>query len=238
MPGTLTGTYPRYDGTAARGRVILEAVDASTGKPVRVIVDATGNKVYSGPSVDVPLDDAGHFTISLPASDDPDLNPTGFAWRVRAQLHHAHLDPVTLTLLDGETLDVADATDPDPVAPTYAERVSEATEAAAEATAAAGTAAGHATTASTAAATAATSATTAATAATGAAASATAADTAADTAAAWVADVTVGKVRDWFAAAEWPARGPEPGPRHWIGPASVGQPTMQTGDTYDAVQGV
>ena len=59
MPGTLTGKFMRIDGvTPAKGTVLIEA-------NVPVIVDATGDTVFSGP-LRIALVD-GAFSVPLPA---------------------------------------------------------------------------------------------------------------------------------------------------------------------------
>lgn len=184
MSGTITGTYHALDDEPDSGTI--EIIPSAP-----VIKDSTGKVILSG-RIKVTLDALGQFSAEVPASDDVTLDPTGVTYTVAAKLrryHHAAVQGIYVP--DAGTVDVFDETDPDPAAPTYAERVNEA-EAFADAadlsaTAAAGSASAASASATAAAGSAtasASSATTALTAATAADGSATAADISADAAAA------------------------------------------------------
>lgn len=118
---TLTGTYQAVDGKPAAGRVRIQpvTVDPTTGRatPIGSITNAAGDVVFAGAMVVITLDDAGHFTVDLPASDDPDLNPTGFGYTVTPRLNTANLASVTFALPASlVALDMADVTPADPAA--------------------------------------------------------------------------------------------------------------------------
>ena len=99
--GTLTGTYQLFDGTPAQG--VVEIIPSEP-----VVRDTSGNVIMSG-RVRLTLDDAGHFSVVLPASDDGSLDPSGFGYTVAAKLRHAHLPAVSFLLNGGTTLAVEDA---------------------------------------------------------------------------------------------------------------------------------
>lgn len=104
---TLTGTYLLPDATPATGTI--EIIPSE-----RVIVDSVGDVILSG-RVKVKLDETGSFSVSLPATDDLTLNPTGFGYTVAAKLHHAHLPAISFSLPAAvATVDIADVTTVDP----------------------------------------------------------------------------------------------------------------------------
>lgn len=74
---TLTGTFPvPVGGTARAGRIVLT--------PSATLVDATQKAIYSGGGT-LTLDNAGHFTAVLLCTNDTDVQPTGWRWRVDEQ---------------------------------------------------------------------------------------------------------------------------------------------------------
>lgn len=71
---TVTGTFPvPVAGTARAGRVVFT--------PSAVLVDSTQHAIYSGGG-SVDLDASGHFTTTLLCTDDTDVQPGGWRWRV------------------------------------------------------------------------------------------------------------------------------------------------------------
>lgn len=74
---TLTGTFPvPVGGTARAGRIVLT--------PSATLVDSTQKAIYSGGG-SVPLDSTGKFTVALLCTNDTDVQPTGWRWRVDEQ---------------------------------------------------------------------------------------------------------------------------------------------------------
>ena len=71
---TLSGTYIDLQGNPIRGQVKFT--------PRTVLVDADQDTILISASLTVSLDDYGSFTVVLPATDDPDTNPTGFTYKV------------------------------------------------------------------------------------------------------------------------------------------------------------
>lgn len=128
MPGRLTATFPLLNGVPAAGTVEIEPVDAATLKPIPEIIDVAGNRIFSG-RITPPVGDFAAPGVQLPAADD-NVNPTGFAYLVTPLLEHINLDPVLVVILNGETVDLAQAVTPATVAPEYAELVGQAAAAA------------------------------------------------------------------------------------------------------------
>ncbi|MFP3986895.1 hypothetical protein U9R90_05210 [Streptomyces sp. E11-3] len=74
---TVTGTLPIPAGGAAHtGRVVFT--------PSTVLVDSTHQAIYSGAGP-AALDASGQFSIDLLATDDTDVQPAGWRWRVDEQ---------------------------------------------------------------------------------------------------------------------------------------------------------
>lgn len=104
---TLTGTYLLPDKTPAQG--VVEIIPSE-----RLIVDDAGDVILSG-RVKATLDEAGHFSVNLPATDDTNLTPSGFGYTAAAKLHHAHLPAVSFSLPAAMPIvDITDVTTVDP----------------------------------------------------------------------------------------------------------------------------
>ena len=74
---TVTGTFPApVAGTARAGTVVFT--------PSAVLVDSTQKAIYSGAGT-VTLDATGKFSTTLLCTDDTDVQPTGWRWRVDEQ---------------------------------------------------------------------------------------------------------------------------------------------------------
>jgi hypothetical protein len=74
---TVTGTFPvPVAGTARAGSVVFT--------PSAVLVDSTQKAIYSGAGT-VTLDAAARFSTTLLCTDDTDVQPTGWRWRVDEQ---------------------------------------------------------------------------------------------------------------------------------------------------------
>lgn len=74
---TVTGTFPAPVGGSARaGHIVFT--------PSATLVDSTQKAIYSGGG-SVALDNTGHFSVALLCTDDTDVQPTGWRWRVDEQ---------------------------------------------------------------------------------------------------------------------------------------------------------
>lgn len=78
---TVHGKYQTPGGTAASG--YIEFVPR-----VEVVVDVAGGVIKLG-TVAATLDGTGNFSVSLQASDDPSVNPTGWTYEVREHIYNA-----------------------------------------------------------------------------------------------------------------------------------------------------
>lgn len=72
---TVTGQYLDGTGAAVRGSVTF-TLDTP-------LLDAGDAVIIAPTDYTVPLDATGSFSVSLPATNDPDLDPSGFTWEVR-----------------------------------------------------------------------------------------------------------------------------------------------------------
>jgi hypothetical protein len=105
---TLTGTYQRPDGSPDKGTVLI----VPSTLP---IIDAGTKVIIISAPLSVTLDSTGSFSVSLPATDDIRLNPTGFGYTITANLKHATLAPVsTLLPASPSTVDMSAVTSVDP----------------------------------------------------------------------------------------------------------------------------
>lgn len=105
--GTLTGgPYVNAEGE------ILSGVVTVTARPSRLVSAATGAVVLNGP-VSVFLDENGEFSVELPATDDPDISPTGFTYQVAEYIEGGSTFEIELPA--GSTVDVASVSEIDPV---------------------------------------------------------------------------------------------------------------------------
>lgn len=76
---TVTGTYVGLDGTPMVGTIVFSARPA-------VLFDYSQFKVIVPRGLQVPLDANGHFSIVLPATDDPDISPLDWTYLVTEQI--------------------------------------------------------------------------------------------------------------------------------------------------------
>jgi hypothetical protein len=98
---TIHGQYRRLDGTIPSGTVTF------TGP---VYLQATGSNVLITPSsFAVSLDGTGSFTQVLPATNDPDINPVGWAYTVTETIAGAtRTYPIEIPYNAITTLELAD----------------------------------------------------------------------------------------------------------------------------------
>lgn len=71
---TIRGKYVRLDGQPVTGNV--------TFTTTAILTDVASQTVIVPTTLSVALDAAGAFTIAVPASDDPDVTPTGWTYTV------------------------------------------------------------------------------------------------------------------------------------------------------------
>ncbi|WP_053913652.1 collagen-like protein [Streptomyces sp. TP-A0875] len=107
----VTGRYLTPDGRPLSGRVVWRA-------PLLVFPEAD---VIVGSPVTATLDAQGRFEVDLPATDAPDMIPTGWSYAVAEQLDGVPAGRSYQVLLPAETpaVDIADIAPTDPTTPTY-----------------------------------------------------------------------------------------------------------------------
>jgi hypothetical protein len=99
--GTVTGTFIVTDGTPARGSVRFTAEAAYA-------LDATANVILVSLSRTVRLDENGSFTVTLAATDDPDLVPADFTYRVRPMIDGLPMPAFSISVPSDSAQDLAD----------------------------------------------------------------------------------------------------------------------------------
>jgi peptidoglycan/xylan/chitin deacetylase (PgdA/CDA1 family) len=110
---TVTGTYLHPDGTAYSGRLVFRPEPG-------VLTSAAHGTLVIG-DVEVVLDNNGQFTVSLLATDDPDVTPVGWTYRVTERWYDTPGRSYPLSLpAAAPTVDIADVA---PTAPSEGEYV-------------------------------------------------------------------------------------------------------------------
>jgi hypothetical protein len=110
---TVTGTYLHPDGTPYNGRLVFRP------EP-EVLTSAVHGTLVIG-DVEVVLDSAGAFSVSLLATDDPDVTPSGWTYRVTERWYDTPGRSYPLSLPAATpTVDIADVA---PTAPSEGEYV-------------------------------------------------------------------------------------------------------------------
>ncbi|RMB83639.1 collagen-like protein [Streptomyces shenzhenensis] len=105
------------------GRFLTPAGKPLTGQVVfrsPMLVFSDFDVILGGP-VTVQLDAQGAFAVTLPATDAPGMNPSGWAYSIAEQLAGVTMNRVYQVLLPAETphVDIADIAPTDPTTPNY-----------------------------------------------------------------------------------------------------------------------
>ncbi|MFJ2961186.1 hypothetical protein ACIPIC_02615 [Streptomyces collinus] len=109
----MTGTYKHPDGTPYSGRIVFQPEPGT-------LTSAAHDTLIVG-DAEVVLDNNGAFTVSLLATDDPDVTPVGWTYRVTERWYDAPGRSYPLSLPAATpTVDLADVA---PTAPTAGEYV-------------------------------------------------------------------------------------------------------------------
>ena len=101
---TLTGSYVNFEGTAIEGQVRF-----SIGEVLR---NGTDDQMVAPSSVVVPLS-SGSFSVSLPATNDPDVVPNPFVYTVEESFPNGRTYTISIPYTTSGSLDLADIS-PDP----------------------------------------------------------------------------------------------------------------------------
>lgn len=101
--GTVTGTFTDTSGAPVAGTISF------TPSASRLL---GAGAVILGDPVIVELDDEGSISVTLPASDDPNVNPTDFTYRVDETFVGVVGSTYFIDVLEGTTLDLSDVAVP------------------------------------------------------------------------------------------------------------------------------
>lgn len=116
--GQIAGTYRKPDGSPQEGSVVIIP-------SVTMLRDAAGDGLIFGRLTATLVN--GSFTVTVPASDDATLDPTGVTYTVAPRFRSSHPKAVTGVFVPGgATVQMADVTSVDPAAPVYAPQVTRA----------------------------------------------------------------------------------------------------------------
>jgi hypothetical protein len=113
---TVTGRFVNFAGVPIVGQVKFITN--------QMLIDATADTHIVPSIVSVTLDGDGEFSVVLPVSDDPDIRPELFAYRVEEAFIGGRSYEVTLLTSLGSTVDLADLRPPDVVTTIYEDAVS------------------------------------------------------------------------------------------------------------------
>lgn len=97
--GIVTGTFTDTNGDPVVGTISF------TPSASRLL--GTGAVILGDP-ITVPLDEDGSLSVTLPASDDPNVNPTDFTYRVDETFIGTVGSTYFIDVLEGTTLDLSD----------------------------------------------------------------------------------------------------------------------------------
>jgi hypothetical protein len=98
---TLTGKYVELDGDPVAGYL--------TFQPSPAILKAAASKAIIVPVVlTANLDDSGVFSIALPATDDPDINPSAWTYQVTEGFGSRRVYSIAVSLAKGATQNIYD----------------------------------------------------------------------------------------------------------------------------------
>jgi len=101
---TVTGSYVDFEGTPIEGQIRF-----SIGEVLR---NGTDDQMVAPSSVVVPLS-SGSFSVSLPATNDPDVVPNPFVYTVEESFPNGRSYEITIPYTTVGSLDLADIS-PDP----------------------------------------------------------------------------------------------------------------------------
>lgn len=101
---TLTGSYVDFEGNPIEGQIRFSIAE--------VLRNGTDDQMVAPSSVVVPLS-SGSFSVSLPATNDPDVVPNPFVYTVEESFPNGRTYEISLPYTTSGSLDLADIS-PDP----------------------------------------------------------------------------------------------------------------------------
>jgi hypothetical protein len=102
---TITGNYVDFEGTPIEGQIRFSISE--------VLRNGTDDQMVAPSSVVVPLS-SGSFSVSIPATNDPDVVPNPFVYTVEESFPNGRTYEISIPYTTSGSLDLADIS-PDPV---------------------------------------------------------------------------------------------------------------------------
>jgi hypothetical protein len=102
---TITGNYVDFEGTPIEGQIRFSISE--------VLRNGTDDQMVAPSSVVVPLS-SGSFSVSIPATNDPDVIPNPFVYTVEESFPNGRTYEISIPYTTSGSLDLADIS-PDPV---------------------------------------------------------------------------------------------------------------------------
>ncbi len=121
----ISGNYVDYEGTAIQGQVRFTLGD--------VLRNPTDDQMVAPSSVVVALS-AGAFTVTIPATNDPDIIPNPFTYTVEESFPGGRTYTISVPYTSAGTLDLADLSPTPTLSETFVQLVDETTFSALEST--------------------------------------------------------------------------------------------------------
>jgi hypothetical protein len=122
---TITGTYINYSGDAIEGQIRFQTSE--------VLRNGTDDQMVAPSVVVVPLI-AGAFSVTLPATNDPDVVPNPYTYAVEESFAGGRSYTISIPFNTVGSLDLADISPAPSLSETYVQLIDETTYAAFEAT--------------------------------------------------------------------------------------------------------
>jgi hypothetical protein len=122
---TITGTYINYSGDAIEGQIRFQTSE--------VLRNGTDDQMVAPSVVVVPLI-AGAFSVTLPATNDPDVVPNPYTYAVEESFAGGRSYTISIPFNTVGSLDLADISPTPSLSETYVQLIDETTYAAFEAT--------------------------------------------------------------------------------------------------------
>jgi hypothetical protein len=102
---TITGSYVDFEGTPIQGQIRFSISE--------VLRNGTDDQMVAPSSVVVPLNASGSFSVSIPATNDPDVIPNPFLYTVEESFPNGRTYTISIPYTTSGSLDLADLS-PDP----------------------------------------------------------------------------------------------------------------------------
>jgi hypothetical protein len=107
---TITGSYVNYEGTPIEGQIRFSISE--------VLRNGTDDQMIAPTTVVVPLTD-GSFSVTLPATNDPDVVPNPFLYTVEESFSNGRTYTISIPYTSTGTLDLADLSPNPTLSTTY-----------------------------------------------------------------------------------------------------------------------